>query len=322
MTLPLVDVRRQYRSIKDEIDEAIAGVLESGQFILGEEVDRFEREFAGYCGVRECIGVASGTAAIELALEALGVGAGDEVVAPANTFIATVVPVLRLGARPVLVDCDARTATIDVDRAADAITGRTKAVIAVHLYGQPADMRALRALCDERGLALVEDACQAHGARWEGRRVGGLGRVAAFSFYPGKNLGAFGDGGAVTTDDEALAERVRLLRDLGQRRKYEHVVVGGNERLDTLQAAILRVKLRHLDRWNEERRSHAAAYARALADGGGVALPATASWAEHVWHLYVVRSHDRDALRDALVRDGIGAGMHYPTPLHLQPALA
>ncbi|MDQ3857837.1 MAG: DegT/DnrJ/EryC1/StrS family aminotransferase [Actinomycetota bacterium] len=321
MTLPLVDLGRQYRSIKDEVDAAMQDVVESGRFILGEEVERFEHEFAAYCEVRESVGVASGTAAIALALEALGVGAGHEVVTPANTFIATVSPVIRLGARPVLVDCDPTTATLDVERAEAAMTPRTKAVIAVHLYGHPADLDPLRDLCEARGVALVEDACQAHGARYKGRRAGSLGRVGAFSFYPGKNLGAFGDGGAVTTDDEALAKRVRLLRDLGQRRKYEHVVVGANERLDALQAAILRVKLRHLDGWNDLRRRHAQAYRESLLPDG-VVRPEEAPWAEHVWHLYVIRTRERARVQRALAEEGVATGMHYPTPLHLQKALA
>lgn len=319
--IPLVDLERQYRSLKEEIDAALLAAVASTQYILGEEVERFEQEFAAFCETRHCVGVASGTAAIQLALEALGVAPGDEVIAPAHTFIATVLPIVHLGARPVLVDCDEQTATLDPKRAESAITPRTKAVLAVHLYGQPADCDPLLELCGAHGLPLVEDACQAHGARYRGRRVGGIGRVAAFSFYPGKNLGAYGDGGAVVTDDAEIAERVRLLRDLGQRRKYEHVAAGWNERLDTLQAAVLRVKLRRLESWNARRHERAAGYARLLA-GTEVELPLEAGYAEHVWHLYVIRSQRRDALREALYRDGVATGLHYPIPLHLQPALA
>ncbi len=226
---------------------ARVGRIASSEYVLGEELARFEQEFAAYCEVRHCVGVGSGTSAIQLALEALDVTSGDEVIAPANTFFGTVLPVLKLGAIPVLVDCDDDTATIDVDGVSAAIGPRTKAVVAVHLYGHPADVDPLRQLCEGHDLALVEDACQAHGARYKARRAGSLGTIAAFSFYPSKNLGAYGDGGAVTTDDEQLAERIRVLRNLGQSSRYAHVAEGWNERLDTIQAAILRVKLRHLE---------------------------------------------------------------------------
>ena len=319
--LRLVDLRRQYLSIKEEIDAALLEAVASGRYILGEEVARFEEEFAAYCGSGDCIGVASGTAAIGLALEAVGVGEGDEVIVPANTFIAGVLPVLRLGARPVLVDCDDATATLDAEKVAGAIGSRTKAILAVHLYGQSADVDPLLELCRTHDLALVEDACQAHGARYKSRRVGSLGRVSAFSFYPSKNLGAYGDGGAVTTDDDEVAQRIRLLRDLGRSEKYTHVVAGWNDRLDTIQAAVLRVKLRHLDRWNALRRRHAASYDAALASLD-VRTPGTAPWVEHVWHLYVIRSERRDELRSALAAEGVETGLHYPVPLHLQPALA
>ena len=320
MTLPFVDLKRQYSSIKTEIDDALIDVAASTQYILGEEVTRFEQEFAAYCGSRYCVGVGSGTAAVHLALDGLGISQGDEVIVPANTFIASLLPILRLGASPVLVDCDEATATIDIDRVTAVIGPRTKAVVAVHLYGQPADVDPLIELCETHDLALVEDACQAHGARYKGRRAGSLGTVAAFSFYPAKNLGALGDAGAVTTDDEELANRIRLLRDFGQTEKYVHEIEGMNERLDTIQAAVLRVKLRHLERWNELRREHAAAYERALARST-LKLPVVAPWAEHVWHLYVVRSGRRDAIRAALAAQGIETGLHYPLPLPLQPAL-
>jgi dTDP-4-amino-4,6-dideoxygalactose transaminase len=318
--LPLVDLERQYLSIKEEIDAALLEGVASTQFVLGDELVRFEEEFAAYCGARHCVGVGSGTAAIHLALEALGVSPGDEVIVPANTFFGSVLPVLKLGATPVLVDCDRENATIDVAAAAAAIGPRTKAVLAVHLYGHPADVAPLAELCARHGLAFVEDACQAHGARYKGRRAGSLGTVAAFSFYPSKNLGAFGDGGAVTTDDDEVAQRIRVLRNLGQSNKYTHVTAGWNERLDTIQASALRVKLRYLDRWNAQRRGHADAYAEVLADDG-VTTPQAAAWAEHVWHLYPVRTPRREELRAALAGRGIGTGIHYPVPLHQQPAL-
>jgi dTDP-4-amino-4,6-dideoxygalactose transaminase len=314
-----VDLKRQYASIKPDIDKALVDAVASTQYILGEEVSRFEEEWADYCGATHAVGVSSGTAALELAYEAVGIGAGDEVLAPANTFIATVLPLFRLGARPVLVDCD-EYGQIDVEQAARKVTAKTKAIAAVDLFGHPCDADAIAALCEEHGLVFVEDAAQAHGAEYKGRRCGSLGRIAAFSFYPGKNLGAYGDAGGVVTDDEELAARIRILRDLGQRKKYEHVAIGGNERLDTLQAAVLRVKLRHLAAWNEARRRHASAYSRLL--DGSVAIPKVASWADPVWHLYVIRAENRDELREALDEADIASGMHYPLPLHLQPALS
>jgi dTDP-4-amino-4,6-dideoxygalactose transaminase len=317
--ISFVDLGRQYRSIKDEVDAALLDAVASTQYILGEEVSRFEAEWAAYCSTARAVGVSSGTAALGLAYEAIGLEAGDEVIAPANTFIATVLPLFPLGARPVLVDCD-DYGQIDVEQAARAVTSRTRAIAAVDLFGHPCDADAIRALCDEHGLAFVEDAAQAHGAEYRGRRCGSLGDVAAFSFYPGKNLGAYGDAGAVVTDDDAVAERIRVLRDLGQRKKYEHVAIGGNERLDTVQAAVLRVKLRHLDDWNTARRAHAGTYTQLLE--GHVKTPPVAPWADPVWHLYVVRVENRDEVRAALDEQGIASGLHYPVPLHLQPALA
>jgi dTDP-4-amino-4,6-dideoxygalactose transaminase len=314
-----VDLGRQYESLRAEVEPAVLSALASCQYILGEEVATFEREWAAYCGVEHAVGVSSGTAALQLAYEVVGVGSGDEVIAPANTFIASVLPLFRLGAKPVLVDCDAY-GQIDVAQAEAAIGPRTKAIVGVHLFGHPCDAAALASLCDERGIAFVEDAAQAHGAELDGRRCGTFGRVAAFSFYPGKNLGAYGDAGAVVTDDPELAERLRVLRDLGQARKYEHVVLGGNERLDTVQAAVLRVKLRHLDGWNALRRDHASAYGRLFA--GAVDVPRVADGADPVWHLYVIHAENRDELRAALDAADVATGLHYPTPLHLQPALA
>jgi len=319
--VPFVDLERAHAPIRAEIDAAVATVVDSGAFIQGPDVAAFEREWSDFCAVEHGIGVASGTAAIGLTLEALGVGPGDEVIAPALTFIATVLPALRLGATPVLVDSDPVTATIDPDAVHAALSERTKAILAVHLYGQPADMDALRRISDSSGVALIEDAAQAHGARYGGSRAGSLGRAACFSFYPSKNLGALGDAGAVVTNDEDLAERIRLLRDLGQARKYEHVVPGHNERLDTLHAAVLRRKLRHLDGWNDSRREAAAAYGEALAVLD-VDVPAEAVGREHVWHLYVIRAADRDRLRSSLADLGIATGIHYPLPLHLEPVLA
>ena len=314
-----VDLPRQYLSIKDELDEAVLATLASGRFILGAEVARFEEEWAAACGVRHCVGVSSGTAALALAYECAGIRPGDEVIAPANTFIATILPAARMGARIVLVDCD-ELGQIDVARARDAITPATRAVAGVHLFGHPCDADAIAALCREHDLVFVEDAAQAHGALYHGRPCGSLGDIGVFSFYPGKNLGAAGDAGAVVTDDGDLSERLRILRDLGQAQKYEHVALGSNERLDAIHAAVLRVKLRHLAEWNEARRSHAAAYGRLLE--GAVTLPPAAPWATPVWHLYVVRAANRDELRGALDDAGIATGLHYPVPLHLQPALA
>jgi dTDP-4-amino-4,6-dideoxygalactose transaminase len=317
--IQFVDLKRQYASIKGEIDRAVIDAIASTQYILGEEVARFEGEWAAYCGVDHAVGVSSGTAALALAFDALEIGRGDEVIAPANTFIASILPIVRLGATPVLVDCD-RYGQLDVDLAAAAVTPRTKAIVGVDLFGHPCDADAIRALCERNGLRFVEDAAQAHGAEYRGRRCGSLAEIAAFSFYPGKNLGAYGDAGVVATDIEELDAAIRVLRDLGQSRKYEHVAIGGNERLDTLQAAVLRVKLRRLDGWNELRRRHAAAYTELL--DGVVVTPEVAEWAAPVWHLYVIRTEARDRVRDALAAEGIASGMHYPVPLHLQPALA
>jgi dTDP-4-amino-4,6-dideoxygalactose transaminase len=294
-------------------------VIDNAGFILGKEVADFEQEFAAYAGAHSAVGVASGTAALHLALLAIGIRPGDEVIAPAHTFIATAEPISHTGARPVFVDIDSRTYNIDPQCVIEAITPRTRAIVAVHIYGQPSDLKALRRIADSRGLRLIEDAAQAHGAEVEGRRCGSIGDLSCFSFYPGKNLGAYGDGGAVTGNDEELLHKVRMLRDHGRTTKYEHDEIGFGERLDTIQAAILRVKLRHLDRWTEQRRSHAAAYNRLLA-GAGVVTPYESPDCRHVYHLYVIRSARRQALLDHLKSKGIGAGVHYPIPLHRQPA--
>lgn len=301
--------------------EAVARVMDSGQYVLGEQVDAFEREFAAYCGCRHAVGVANGLDALTLILRALRVGAGDEVIVPSHTFIATWLAVSACGARLVPVEPDAATCNIDPARIEAAITPRTRAIIAVHLYGQPADMTRIGAIAKAHRIRVVEDAAQAHGARWRGHRVGGLGDAAAFSFYPGKNLGALGDGGAVTTNDDDIADAVRRLHNYGSRRKYVHEVQGVNSRLDEVQAAVLRVKLPHLDAENDARRAAASHYLQALRDSGLV-LPQVRPEAEPVWHLMVVRSRDRAALQQRLLAGGIGSGVHYPTACHRQGAYA
>jgi len=321
--IPLVDLKAQYAAHREAIDAAIARVLAHTGFIGGPEVRAFEEAFAAYQGTRRAVGVASGTAAIFLILKALGIGPGDEVITTPHTFIATVEPVIELGARPVFVDIDPATYNLDPAGIEAAITERTKALMPVHLYGQMAPMDAILAVARRHNLPVIEDAAQAHGASYRGRRAGQWGLAAAFSFYPGKNLGAYGDGGAVCTDDDALADQIARLRDHGRATKYEHSVIGYGERLDALQAAILGAKLPHLDAWNAARRRHAAAYSAALRDLPGVIPPATLPGAEHVYHIYCIRvAGDRDRLLAALHGRGIGAGVHYPLPLHLQPALA
>lgn len=321
MTIKFVDLGRQYRTIEREVREAIDDVLASGAFIMGPQLAAFEAAFAAYCGTRFCVGVGSGTAALELALQALGLGPGDEVILPANTYIATALAVASAGGKPVLVDVDERTSCLDPAALEAAVTPRTVGIVPVHLYGRPAAMEAILALAAKRGLFVLEDACQAHGARALGKRVGAFGHAAAFSFYPGKNLGAYGDGGAVTTDDPALFERLRMLRDFGQTRKYHHEIKGTNSRLDTLQAAILSVKLQHLDAWNQRRRGAAATYERLFA-GSDVVAPQLEPGEDSVWHLYVVRVPDRAAAIDALAAAGIQSGIHYPIPIHRQDAFA
>jgi dTDP-4-amino-4,6-dideoxygalactose transaminase len=317
--VPLLDLTAQYASIKVEIAEAISRVLETSDFILGEELERFEAEFATFCEASHCVGVDSGLSALELVLRAWGIGPGDEVITAANTFIATALAISNTGALPVLVDVDPLTCNIDPDAVRSAITPKTKAIMPVHLYGMPAEMDSILDLARQYNLAVMEDACQAHGARYKGRRTGSLGHAAAFSFYPGKNLGAYGDGGAIVTNDVALADKLRAMRNYGQSSKYIHTTKGFNRRLDSLQAAILRVKLRHLEDWNALRAQHACKYLRLL-DGSGVVLPAMSPHADSAWHLYVVRSAQRDEMKSHLASHGITTGMHYPTPIHLQAA--
>jgi dTDP-4-amino-4,6-dideoxygalactose transaminase len=317
-----LNLKRINAACADELRAAFDAVLESGWYVLGEQLRAFEEEFAAWCGVRHCVGVANGLDALVLMLQALGVGEGDEVIVPANTYIATWLAASAVGARPVPVEPEARTFNIDPQRVEDAITPRTRAVLAVHLYGQAANMQALQEICERRGIVLLEDAAQAHGARHHGRLAGTLGRAAGFSFYPGKNLGALGDGGAVTTADDSIAEKVRVLRNYGSRVKYHNEVRGVNSRLDELQAALLRVRLRRLQGENEKRQAIAARYGRELAGMPGLALPEVAAGNESVWHLYVVRSAQRDLLQRLLGEAGIGTLIHYPVAPHRQPAYA
>jgi dTDP-4-amino-4,6-dideoxygalactose transaminase len=326
MRIPLVDLQAQYQGIRGEIDAAVSGVLQRCDFILGGAVAEFEAAFARFIGAEHCIGVASGTDALWLAMQALGIGAGDKVLLPANTFIATALAVSDAGAEPILVDMDPRTYTLDVEAARRALVPGVKAIVPVHLYGQPTDMHGVMDLARREGLIVLEDAAQAHGAVHIDGRCGTFGAASGFSFYPGKNLGAYGDGGAVCTGDGELAERIRRLRNWGGTVKYHHPERGFNSRLDTIQAAVLSVKLRHLADWNRRRREVAGWYREALRDlGDNVALPVEASWTvEHVYHLFVVelRRARRDEVLEALQRRGIGCGIHYPIPIHLQGAYA
>lgn len=320
MTLPLVDLQAQYRTIDNEVMAAVDRVLKSGQFVLGPETDAFEHELAAHSQAAHAVGTSSGTSALHLALLAAGVGPGDEVITVPFTFVATVAAIEYTGARPVLVDIAADSFTMNPALVEAAITPRTRAIVPVHLYGQPADMSPLLEIAFSRGLKLIEDACQAHGAEHEGRRVGALGDAGCFSFYPGKNLGAYGEGGAVVTNDAELARTVRTLRHWGQVSRYVHELKGFNYRLHELQAAILRVKLRHLDDWTEGRRAHARRYDQLLA--GVVRTPVELPYARHVYHVYVIRSDERESLARALEAEGIHTGVHYPVPVHLQPAWA
>ena len=321
LPVPFVDLKAQYQSIKTEIDEAIARVIENTSFILGPEVAVFEEAFANYVGARFCVGLNSGTAALHLALLACGIGPGDEVIVPTNTFFATAETVSCVGATPVFMDADPISYTIDVGRIEDSITARTRALIPVHLYGQSADLNPIFDLARRKNLFVIEDAAQAHGAEYKGRRVGALGDIGCFSFYPGKNLGAYGEAGAVVTNDEEVAHRVRMLRDHGSEQKYRHEIIGYNFRLEGIQAAVLNVKLRHLDAWNDARRAHAARYRELLRDTNLI-LPTEMSYAHHVYHVFAVQSAARDDLQAKLTQAGIQTNIHYPIPIHLQPAYA
>jgi|OpeIllAssembly_1097287.scaffolds.fasta_scaffold22563_4 dTDP-4-amino-4,6-dideoxygalactose transaminase len=321
--IPLLDLRDQLTRIRPEIDEAVARVLSSTAFVNGEDVRLLEQEFAGFCGAAHACAVANGTDALHLALRAYGVGPGDEVVTVAFTFIATGEAILLAGARPVFVDVEPLTHTMDPSRLEAAITPRTKVILPVHLYGHPADMTAIGEIARRHGLPVLEDAAQAHGAGWRGTRAGALGHAACFSFYPTKNLGAAGDAGMVTSSDEGFAARVRQIANHGAGgHRYDNVVLGTNSRLDSLQAAILRVKLRHLERWNAERTERAAAYTEALDGVPGIVVPREREGARSAWHLYTVRAPERDALAEHLRSRGVGTAIHYPRPIHLQGSMA
>lgn len=319
--VPFLDLRRLHEEIREPLDAAVQRVIDSGWFILGPELEAFESEFAAYCGVKHCVGVGNGLEALQLLLRAYDIGSGDEVIVPANTFVATWFAVTNCGATPIPVEPDERTHNIDANRIESAVSPRTRAILPVHLYGQPASMDAINEIARRRSLLVIEDAAQAHGARYRGRRACALAQAAATSFYPGKNLGAAGDAGAVMTDDDRIAQKVRMLRNYGSSVKYHHELAGTNSRLDEIQAAILRVKLRFLDEWNARRRQIAALYARQL-EGSGLVLPFVAQDVEPVWHLYVVRSERRDALAQHLSRAGISTVIHYPIPAHRQPCYA
>jgi dTDP-4-amino-4,6-dideoxygalactose transaminase len=319
--IPLVDLKTQYEQHKDEFQDAINQVLNSTAFILGKDVETFEKNFAAFVGTAYAVGVASGTDALHLAVRAAEIGPGDEVITVTNSFFATVAGIELAGARPVLVDCDPQTYLINVDAAAQAITPKTRAIMPVHLFGQSAPMDEINALAAEHNLIVIEDACQAHGARYKDRGVGSLGKAAAFSFFPGKNLGAFGDGGAVTTNDPALYEKLIALRNYGSPKKYYHPTFGMNSRLDTIQAAVLKVKLNYLPSWNEARQRAAAHYRKNLADNSRITLPVQTKDSTHVYHLFVIQVEaNRDRIIEQMASQGIFCGIHYPIPIHLQAA--
>jgi len=318
MKINFVDLKRQYSTIKEEIDTAIQDILDNTRFIGGEPVKSFEEEFAGFCNAKHAVGVSSGTSALHLALLAHGIGAGDDVITVPNTFTATCEAIANVGATPVFVDVDEKTRNIDVSKIEDAVSDKTKAILPVHLYGQPSDLDPIYEIAQKQGLVVVEDAAQAHGARYKGKEVGSM-NTTCFSFYPGKNLGAYGDAGAVTTQDDEIAEKIRMLSDHGRKDKYAHEQVGYNERLDALQAEILKVKLKHLPDWTDARRANAEEYTRRLSEFG-VKTPFEVEYAKHVYHLYVIEVEDRDGLRKHLDGVDVSSGIHYPIPLHLQPA--
>jgi dTDP-4-amino-4,6-dideoxygalactose transaminase len=317
--IPFLDLGAAYREIKPEIDTAVQRVLDSGWYILGPEVDAFETEWADFCGAKHAVGLANGLDALVLALRALGVGPGDQVIVPSNTYIATWLAVSAVGAHPVPVEPDPATYNIDPTRIEAAVTERTKVILPVHLYGQPADLDPILKLARAHGIAVIEDAAQSHGARYKGRKIGAHGDIVCWSFYPGKNLGALGDAGAITTDNADLADRISILRNYGSRVKYENEVLGSNSRLDPVQAAVLRVKLSHLQAWTDRRRDIAALYSDGLV-GTDLILPHVPDWADPAWHLFVVRSADRDAVQAQLTKAGIGSLIHYPIAPHMQSA--
>lgn len=317
LKVPFVDLSRQYQQIKGELTPKLHEVLEGGRFVLGDNVEMFEREFATYCHARHCVSFGSGGDALRLTLEALGVGNGDEVITAANTFVATVNSVVRNRAKPILVDMDSNSFNIDASKIEKRIGPKTKAIVPVHLYGQPVDMDPVLEIADKHDLFVIEDAAQAHGSLYKGKKIGSLADSAAcFSFYPSKNLGAYGDGGAMVCNSDRLADRLRMLRNYGQRAKYQHIMVGDSTRLDELQAAVLRVKLRHLDYWNQARRLHARLYNKLLQSVAGVTTPTEMDFAHHVYHLYVIRCKKRQALQTWLASHQISTGIHYPHPIH------
>ncbi len=320
MQVPFLDMKAPYLELKNELDAVFQRVMESGWYVLGKEVELFEEEFAEYCGVKHCIGVGNGLDALFLALKAWGIGEGDEVIVPANTYIATWLAVTYTGAKIIPVEPDEHSYNIDPHKIESAITNKTKAIIAVHLYGQPADMPVINGIAKKYNIKVLEDAAQAHGAKCHGKKVGSLGDAAGISMYPGKNLGAFGDAGVVTTNDDETADRVRVLRNYGSKVKYHNDVIGHNSRLDELQAALLRVKLRHLDEWNNRRTLVARAYLSKLVDHKKIFLPYVPEWAEPVWHLFVIRTKQREELRKQLTDNRIGSLIHYPLPPHLSGA--
>lgn len=320
--IPFLDLKAQYQSIKPDIDRAVLGVLESTQFVLGDQVAAFERDFAAYCGAKHGIAVNSGTSALHLALLAAGVGPGDEVITIPFTFVATVSAICYAGATPVFIDIEPRSFTMDPAQLEKAITPKTKAILPVHLYGQMADMTAIMAIANRHGIPVIEDACQAHGAEYDGKRAGSIGASGCFSFYPGKNLGAYGEGGLVVTSDDAQAKKMRMLRDWGQEKRYHHVLKGFNYRMEGMQGAILGVKLRHLESWTELRRARAREYDAFLKDAVGIRAPEQLAGRRHVYHIYAVRSAERDELQRMLQSEGVQTGLHYPIPVHLQEAHA
>ena len=322
MNVPFLDLKAQYKTIKDEISAAINEVIENTAFAGGPFVAKFENEFAKFCGTKHAIGVGNGTDALWASLVALGIGAGDEVITTPNTFIATAEAISLSGATPVFVDIDEQTHNMNPALIEAAITTKTKAIIPVHLFGQPADMDPIMAIAEKHGLKVVEDACQAHGAEYKGRKAGSIGAAGCFSFYPGKNLGAYGEGGGIVTNDEALAAKIRMFRDHGQAKKYYHDIIGWNARLDGIQGAVLNVKLKYLSDWNEARRRHARDYTAGLSAVKDVIVPQEAQYAKHVYHIYALRVQDRDKFMAYLNEKGIACGIHYPIPLHLQNAYA
>lgn len=319
MRVSFVDLKRQYKKIKNEIDNAIFKVVNDGDFILGKELEAFEKEFASYCSSKFCAGVNSGTSALHFALTALGIGNGNEVILPANTFIATALAVSYTGAKPVLADIDRESYNIDSTKIKEKITKKTKAIVPVHLYGQTADMDPILELAKKYNLRVVEDCCQAHGALYKGKKAGSIGDAGCFSFYPSKNLGAYGDGGAIVTSDEKILEKVCMLRNYGQKEKYHHLIKGFNDRLDSIQAAILRVKLKYLNEWNEARIKHALFY-NSLLEDTNVIIPVQKNYAKHIYHQYVIRTMERDNLSKYLNSKQISTSIYYPIPIHLQKA--